>query len=353
MSRILQIPGRDPFQQSPVTPGPLGCNDAADPRTSKQLRLIGDSPGTLGCRDYAAPENLPGFKLKRAPLNLWASNGPVVSAANSEVSLPAVVEGIAFIDSGAHPAAPGFYSMFPREPILPNGHFQVNSTVALKGMTVIELLTSILQHKSKDILIVSHGTGGGLLIPLTSKTGHTLDITAMDVFAGKLPEFNLELGKHDIDALKDKVAQVKKMGLRLIVFRACHIGIAPDVLKKLKQFFNCSVVCGPTDLDGFGKIDVGPPTTNPKTWEQWLQHHPGAVVEFAPPNRFAWTDSYPSLMSAAIVESDKAINDWVSKHLPGASGSVSKVFPYHALASGNKIIFPGDSTYRDHLTQVG
>lgn len=44
---------RDPFQPQPLTPGPLGHNDAASPDTPEEL--IGDTPGPLGMNDYADP----------------------------------------------------------------------------------------------------------------------------------------------------------------------------------------------------------------------------------------------------------------------------------------------------------
>src|SRR5439155_14069116 len=47
--------GRDPFGLGPLTPGPLGCNDGADPRTAGALP--GNSPGALGCNDHASPDS--------------------------------------------------------------------------------------------------------------------------------------------------------------------------------------------------------------------------------------------------------------------------------------------------------
>lgn len=44
--------GRDPFQPQPLTPGPLGHNDAASPTLNA---LVGDTPGPLGVRDHAVP----------------------------------------------------------------------------------------------------------------------------------------------------------------------------------------------------------------------------------------------------------------------------------------------------------
>jgi hypothetical protein len=48
-------PERDPFGLRPVTPGPLGKNDAADPNAPAWL--AGDTPGPLGIRDGADPNH--------------------------------------------------------------------------------------------------------------------------------------------------------------------------------------------------------------------------------------------------------------------------------------------------------
>lgn len=346
--------GSDPFLASPNTPGPLGHNDAADPQTPEWF--VGDTPGPLGIGDYADP------KYARAPKFTWsnqvllASYGPLlvpaVVAKQAKAALPAIVDGTAFIAADAHPRAVDFYTTFPLEPILPDGHFRVKKAVPLSKMTMDSLLDAILKQKSTDVLIVSHGHGGGLSVPLAAGSEEILGIKAMDVFAGNLPEDNLKLGKSALRALQGKVARVRKMGLRLVVLRACIVGNYEDVLARLKAFFGCQAVDAPKALDGYGRINVGTPTTNPKVWEKWHLDHPGAKVEFAAPNRFAWVDSSQALMEAAIADSDKAVNEWVKKHLPGAVKKVGRVFPYHALSAGTKIVFPGDLDYRKNLNRT-
>lgn len=53
MSRIPGAAGKNPFEMSPRTPGPLGINDAASPAAPESLR--GDTPGALGVNDHAEP----------------------------------------------------------------------------------------------------------------------------------------------------------------------------------------------------------------------------------------------------------------------------------------------------------
>ena len=352
MSRKPNPLGSDPFVASPVTPGPLGYNDSADPQTPEWF--VGDTPGPLGVGDCADPKYAGSPQFTWSHRVLFASNGPLSLAAvtkATKAAIPDVVEGIAFIAAGAHPRAADFYTTFPLEPILPKGHFRVRTSVAMTNVTIDGLLSAILKWKSKDVLIVSHGHGGGLTIPLVSGADEILGTKALQVFARELPEGNLKLRKGALDALKAKAAKVRMMGLRLLVLRACTVGRDSEVLAMLKAFFGCQVVDAPKALDGYGRLNVGTPTTDTKVWAKWLLAHTGATVEFQAPNRFAWIDSFPVLMAAAMADSDKAINDWLNKHLPGAVKRVSRAFPYHALAAGTKIVFPGDPSYRQNLNR--
>jgi len=62
--------GADPFQLCPVTPGPLGINDAAAPFAP--ATLIGDTPGPLGCNDQSIVEATD-FSLGIGSLHLTVS----------------------------------------------------------------------------------------------------------------------------------------------------------------------------------------------------------------------------------------------------------------------------------------
>ena len=349
MSRIQKPLGYDPFSASPCTPGPTGCNDASDPRTPNWF--IGDTPSPLGHGgDYATPKKANEPKFIWSNLTLFASNSPdLPQSVQSPISthLPDIVEGPAFISIDAHPSAPAFYEWFPLEPILPSSRFKVKSTVKLRDISIRSLLDAILENQAKDVLIVCHGHGGGLSVPLVAGSKEPLGIKALDVFAGKMEESNLGLKRSALDALKKQVRQMQKLGLRLVVIRGCTVGTYLDVLEKLKDFFKCQVVCAPDTLDGHGWAAV-----KRIPMEKWQFEHPAAVVEFEAPNRFAWTDSGNNLISAANAESDKAIDDWVKKHLPGAARHVGTSFPYHGFTVSDRVTFPGDPEFRKRLQRT-
>jgi hypothetical protein len=69
--------GRDPFGPSPLTPGPLGRNDAASPGVL--LDFLGNTPGPLGYNDHASPwaiGSLLGGDLLHVPLSLNLGSSP-------------------------------------------------------------------------------------------------------------------------------------------------------------------------------------------------------------------------------------------------------------------------------------
>ena len=70
MSRFQGSIGRNPFHLSPFTPGPLACNDAADPSFGLHL---GDTPGPLGRNDCADPDAVAPYGLGIGRLHLTLS----------------------------------------------------------------------------------------------------------------------------------------------------------------------------------------------------------------------------------------------------------------------------------------
>src|SRR5438034_116931 len=87
-----------------------------------------------------------------------------------------VVIAAGFIASEHQPDAGGYYRMFPGEPVRPSGLLQVSAIVPIKSINVFKLLTAIAKKGSKNVLVVSHGFGGGLTIPLTAKAKKPLGL---------------------------------------------------------------------------------------------------------------------------------------------------------------------------------
>jgi hypothetical protein len=70
MSRFAGSIGRHPYRLSPVTPGSVGCRDAADPNAGLQL---GDTPGSLGHNDCGDPDAKPPYGLGLSNLHVTVS----------------------------------------------------------------------------------------------------------------------------------------------------------------------------------------------------------------------------------------------------------------------------------------
>src|SRR4051812_45937868 len=78
-SRIPGSAGFDPDKFSPLTPGPLGHNDAADPASPSWF--LGDTPGALGVGDWADHDVPGGHHMLLAALG---PSMPIASAARTE-----------------------------------------------------------------------------------------------------------------------------------------------------------------------------------------------------------------------------------------------------------------------------
>ena len=351
MSRKPTPPGSDPFLASAVTPGSLGHQDFADPFTPETF--VGDRPNPVGVLDHGDPDHSRDYTwANRGTLYAWNMPLmlPVGVLADVQAANPQIVTGPSIITT--HPAAPDFYSTFPLEPLKSGGQFKVSKTISVMSDPSFDaVLNAILKAKPKNVMIVSHGHGGGLSLPLIPGSEDGLGIKAMDVFAGKGPDSDLDLNPEALAALRKKITQLKALNLNTVVLRACVVGQFPDVMDKLKDFFNCQTVDAPKALDGYGKLNCGTPTRNPDVWEKWLDDNKGATVEFAEPNRFAWQSGFPNLMEGALADSDLAIKNWVKAHLPAPSRSIGRRFPFHALDGQAKIVFPADDNYRDFLSQ--
>ena len=79
---------------------------------------------------------------------------------------------IAFIDTSAQSAAPGYYHVFPNEPIPGTDSVMVTKTIALKNRLVDNLLEQIAANAKpgSNILIVSHGNDTGLFFNFGDKS---------------------------------------------------------------------------------------------------------------------------------------------------------------------------------------
>ena len=78
--------GKDPWNPSPRTPGPLGTNyDAADPDSPRWF--TGDTPGPLGHNDYADQSDRT-LLYERPLLHVQDDSGGTLAAGTQPAALP-------------------------------------------------------------------------------------------------------------------------------------------------------------------------------------------------------------------------------------------------------------------------
>lgn len=273
---------------------------------------------------------------------------------------------VAFIDTKAHPAAEGFYRMFPAEPTLPEspeGSITVGKIVKLPAMTLEGLLEGLVANVKKggQALVVGHGTDAGMLIAIGSpKNGVYLETQALDAFrrnregeaSDKETAQILMMEPKALAQLKALIAKVQALELERIELRACATGSNAHTLSRLQVFFNAKRFCAPKIYDSFGPIPVGKVTKNAVVWAKWLKDHPDAIVEGETPDRFALDYKIDVRVALSVLaESEQAVKNWVARHLPGGNYS-SGPFSYHAFTNLTALVFAGDPGFRANLAEA-
>lgn len=264
----------------------------------------------------------------------------------------------AFVVTKDQPRASQYYQTFPSEPVLPGGFLEVDVVVPIESVDVFKLLTAIANRSTKNVLIVSHGTGGGLAIPLTSKTKKTLGEDETDVLnqyvdgsiKDKEAASRLELRPDDVLELKRAILNVRRLRIDRLVMRACIVGTFLESLRNLRLLFGAKIACAPRELEAFGRIDPGAPASA-SAFAEFVKS-PSVIVEGNAPNRFAWSViTMGDVKFEAKAESRSAVTDWISRHFPKGKYRGSGPIPFQALLVGDKLIFPLDREYRDHLSE--
>ena len=116
-----------------------------------------------------------------AAAHAWSEGRPFRIRGRARGRLNAV----ALIQGGpkGHPHAPAWYSASPEEPIGAKSTITVESTVLLEQIDLEVLLDQIIGAKASDIVIVSHGDGNGLALPLRKGATAGAEKAVIDVLA--------------------------------------------------------------------------------------------------------------------------------------------------------------------------
>jgi hypothetical protein len=282
---------------------------------------------------------------------------------------------ITIIDSAAHPRAAEYFGTFLSEPVLPEGFLQIdrNKIFKIPRMSLFDLLSTIVRNGQarSNILTVSHGTGGGLLIPLIpAKQGsrQVLGLTEVELLlkyvAGTIDEEGfassvdwgdakkeLEEVKQALPVLRDLILKVRSIKLDKWVMRSCEIGGHLDSLQKLRLLLGATTACAPKHFD-FYSFMRPKLLSGSSEFDKFVKDH-SAKISGEPPNRLAWILSFNYKIEETVAESSKAPAEFVAKHFPKISYSGNRPFPVHAIALAEDLVFPMDPPFRGQLARVG
>jgi hypothetical protein len=202
----------------------------------------------------------------------WSEGRPVRIRGRARGRLNAV----ALIQGGAkgHPHAPVWYTASPVEPIGAQSTIKVESSVLLEHIDFEAVLDQMIAAKASEVVIVSHGDGNGLALPLKKGASAGAERVVIDALAADKSEDVViggqkirtpvksdkdvadltKLSETDVKALRAKMSQVRRMKLAHVAFRACNMGIKVETLEAFRAFFGAASVSAPTQFDSYGRF---------------------------------------------------------------------------------------------------
>ena len=282
----------------------------------------------------------------------------------------------AFVDTHAHPAALPWYSSGRTEPAGTAHALALTRAVGIGNISLDSLLDSILVNarQGDDLIVVGHGREGGLSMRLVAGapsraraeliTQLAADRPTPDPLLGSMPAIPAahaasvcQITEAQVGQLRAKMNRVRALTLTHVAFRACKMGMWPNVLRAYKPFFGCKLVSAPDLRDTYGTIRPGTPTANMNQWIAGHSHPHRVFVYNSAPNRVAIAttggqdDDHTYSLDFAY-ESAQALGSWTTRYLGGPSAAS---FPYHGQwltypgPGEPQILFVGDPRYNAHI----
>jgi hypothetical protein len=286
---------------------------------------------------------------------------------------------LAIIQGGpkGHPHALPWYRSNPLEPIDGSSVIAVKDAMVTDVMTLEALLDAILANQgTTEILIVSHGSGAGLAIPVRPGARSGAEAQVILALAADRSREEVEYGtkiktpiKSDKDVadltmltedkvstLRMKMNQVQKMNLKHAAFRACNMGINKDTMVAFRNFFGAASVSAPRLFDSYGKF--APAILG--GLEDWAKAKRKKGYHISIDDDVAFgikkTDNFIYTIEAAATSKD-AFKDWVANHIAdGAWGSEGVIYhgmvAEHAAPTEPIVYFVQDTEFKNQLVKV-
>ena len=283
-----------------------------------------------------------------------------------------------------HPFAPPWYQTSPAEPLGNGTSISVGDMTIQEDMTLESILDAVIgSKKATEILLVAHGDGSGLAIPLVAggrggaETRLLLPLLAdhqeeeeesiggakimSPIITDKAVADLTMLTEQQVKALRAKMNQVKSMKLKHVAFRACSMGIKKDpTMKAFRRFFGAESVSAPTEFDTYGNFSpsIGPDVEGWARSKRKDGFHISIDGDVAFGTRF--TDSPIKYDIVARAESKDVFGAWVKKHVADGAWGHSGGVTYHGMKAlhpaGPKspsVYFIRDDAFVSRLVFVG
>jgi|SRR5581483_2195926 len=269
---------------------------------------------------------------------------------------------LAIIQGGkkGHPHAPLWYKSNPVEPIGRKSSVSVEDSILIEEITLDAILDQILASKAAEVIIVNHGSGDGLALPLLkgSTAGAQKEVmvfVAADVsreegepggIRVKTPIKSdkdvadlTRLSEAQVKALRVKMNQVRARKLKHVAFRACNMGIHKDTLEAFRNFFGAGSVSAPTQFDSYG---IFTPAIGDHL-DDWVKAKRKGGYQISVDGNVAFgTKATDNPLVYSIVSkstSDDAFSAWMKKHISDAGWKTTGVI-FH----GMKLLHPASPT---------
>lgn len=261
---------------------------------------------------------------------------------------------LAIIQGGpkGHPHAPIWYHTSPVEPIGNKSSVSVEDVTVLEKITLDSILDTIIaSKKTTEVVLVSHGSGSGLAIPLLQGSTAGAERSVILVLSADRPGEEVgfdgtkmktptksdkdvaeltRLAEQQVKALRAKMNQVRSMKLKHVAFRACSMGISKDSLQAFRNLFGAESVSAPKEFDSYGNFS---PSIGGDV-EAWAKAKRKDGYHISIDGQVAFgvkaTDSPLVYTIVSRADSKDAFRAWVRTHIVDGGWGPKGVF-YHGM----------------------
>ena len=254
---------------------------------------------------------------------------------------------LAIVQGGdrGHPSARPWYLSNPVEPIGNASTITVNETIVLKDWTLENVMKTMIEKKTNEIVIVCHGLENSLDLSLVSGTALKSNLENISRLSAdrSFKEGGLntpiirdedvarQLSDDQVKGLRAKMNEIRQLKLDHIAFRACNLGKSNDILAAFRNLFGAASVSAPKLDDTYGQFA---PTFG-KDVKNWAESKRKAGFR-------VWTDLGVGLATGTYIKDstkyvissmapDKSsFAAWAKKHVTDTQTSLSP-FVFHGM----------------------